>query len=65
MIGGMHDEMNPEDIKKEGHLIPNSRTYLCSNGSHMSMYNDQLNYFTNLVAFLKDVGGGQFVPDKK
>jgi pimeloyl-ACP methyl ester carboxylesterase len=35
VIGGMQDEMNPEDIKKEGQLIPNSRTYLCPNGSHM------------------------------
>jgi proline iminopeptidase len=65
VIGGMYDEMNPEDIKKEGHLIPNSRTYLCPNGSHMSMYDDQLNYFTNLISYLKDVESGQFVPDKK
>jgi proline iminopeptidase len=65
VIGGMYDEMNPEDIKREGHLIPNSRTYLCPNGSHMSMYDDQSNYFTNLIAYLKDVESGQFVPDKK
>jgi len=65
VIGGMNDEMNPEDIKKEGHLIPNSRTYLCPNGSHMSMYDDQSNYFTQLLSFLKDVESGQFVPDKK
>ena len=65
VIGGMNDEMNPEDIQKEGYLIPNSRTYLCPNGSHMSMYDDQLNYFTHLVAYLKDVQNGEFVPDKK
>ena len=65
VIGGMHDEMNPEDIKKEGRLIPNSRTYLCPNGSHLSMYDDQVNYFTQLVTYLKDVDNGQFVPDKK
>jgi len=65
VIGGMNDEMNPEDMKKEGFLIPNSRTYLCPNGAHMAMYDDQQNYFTNLVAFLKDVDGGKFVADKK
>ncbi|MFI5153244.1 MAG: proline iminopeptidase-family hydrolase [Chitinophagales bacterium] len=65
VIGGMFDEMNPEDMKKEGRLIPNSRTFLCPNGSHMSMYDDQQNYFTNLIAFLKDVDEGKFQPDKK
>jgi proline iminopeptidase len=65
VIGGMFDEMNPEDLKKEGHLLPNSRTYLCPNGSHMSMYDDQINYFSNLIAYLKDVENGQFVPDRK
>jgi proline iminopeptidase len=65
VIGGMHDEMNPEDMKKEGKLIPNSRTYLCPNGSHLSMYDDQQNYFTNLVGFLKDVENNQFKPDAK
>lgn len=24
-LGGVYDEMNPEDMKKEGQLIPNSR----------------------------------------
>jgi len=65
VIGGMNDEMNPEDMKKEGSLIPNSRTYLCPNGAHMAMYDDQQNYFTNLIAFLKDVDSGKFVADKK
>ena len=65
VIGGMHDEMNPEEMKREGQLLPNSRTYLCPNGSHMSMYDDQQNYFRNLIGFLKDVQNGQFVADKK
>lgn len=65
VLGGMYDEMNPEDMKKEGQLIPNSRTYLCPNGSHLSMYDDQQNYFTNLIAFLKDVEENKFAPDKK
>jgi proline iminopeptidase len=65
VIGGMNDEMNPEDMKREGQLLPNSRTYLCPHGSHMSMYDDQQNYFRNLLGFLKDVDSGQFVADKK
>jgi proline iminopeptidase len=65
VLGGMNDEMNPEDMKKEGQMIPNSRTYLCPAGSHMSMYDDQDNYFRELLRFLKDVDGGSFQPDKK
>ena len=65
VIGGMNDEMNPEDMRKEGKLIPNSRTYLCPNGSHLSMYDDQQNYFTNLIGFLKDVESNKFLADKK
>ena len=57
--------MNPESIKKEGQMLPNSRTYLCPNGSHMAMYDDQQNYFTNLIAFIKDVEANKFVADKK
>ncbi len=61
----MYDEMNPEDMKKEGNQIPNSRTYLCPNGSHLAMYDDQQNYFTSLVGFLKDVENNKFKPDAK
>ncbi len=65
VLGGIHDEMNPEDMKREGQLIPNSRTYLCPNGGHLSMYDDQQNYFTNLIAFLDDVDRNRFTADKK
>jgi proline iminopeptidase len=65
VLGGMYDEMSPDDMKKEGKLIPNSRTYLCPNGSHLSMYDDQQNYFTSLVGFLKDVENNKFKPDAK
>lgn len=65
VIGGMYDEMNPDDMRKEGQLIPNSRTYLCPNGSHLSMYDDQQNYFTHLIGFLKDVESNQFTADNK
>ena len=65
VLGGQYDEMNPEDMKREGRLIPNSRTYLCPNGGHLSMYDDQQNYFASLVAFLKDVDENKFTADKK
>jgi proline iminopeptidase len=51
--------MNPEDIKREASLIPNSRALICE-GSHLSMYDDQQNYFNGLIKFLKEVHAGNF-----
>jgi proline iminopeptidase len=65
VIGAKYDEMKPADMVREGQLIPNSRTYICPNGSHTAMYDDQQNYFNNLISFLKDVQGGTFTPDPK
>jgi proline iminopeptidase len=58
-IGGTYDTMNPDDIRREGRLIPRSRV-LITNGSHMCMYDDQQTYFKGLIKFLKDVDGGRF-----
>ena len=65
VLGGIHDEMNPESMKKEGLLLPYSRTYLCPEGSHMAMYDDQLRYFSTLIRFLKEVDEGTFKADIK
>ncbi|MCS3795061.1 proline iminopeptidase-family hydrolase [Niastella sp. OAS944] len=65
VLGGMKDEMNPDDMHREGQLIPNSRTFLCTEGSHMAMYDDQLAYFNALITFLKQVDEGTFKGDLK
>ena len=59
LIGAKYDEMNPEDIKKMGRLIPNSRVGICENGSHLAMWDDQEAYFRHLLGFLKDVQAGR------
>lgn len=65
VLGGVYDEMDPNSMKREAQLIPSSRFYLCPGGSHMSMYDDQHNYFNALIGFLKDVDAERFVADKK
>jgi proline iminopeptidase len=65
VLGGVYDEMNPESMKKEGRMLPNSRTYLCPQGSHMAMYDDQQRYFNTLTTFLKEVDEGTFKADTK
>lgn len=65
VLGGMKDEMNPESMKKEAQLLPNSRLYLCPEGSHMAMYDDQNNYFNALITFLQEVEKGRFKPEHR
>ena len=60
VIGARYDEMNPDDIRKMGTLLPNSRVAICENGSHLAMWDDQEAYFAALIGFLKDVDGGRF-----
>ena len=58
-IGGTYDTMDPEHMKWMSTQLPHGRFLLCPNGSHMSMYDDQKNYFPGLVQFIKDVDAGR------
>lgn len=60
-IGGKHDTMDPEHMKWVSTQVQNGRSITCPNGSHMSMYDDQKNYFPGLIQFIKDVDEGKKV----
>lgn len=64
LIVGEHDTMSPDDIRRMGKLIPNSRV-IVTKGSHMSMYDDQETYFRELTRFVKEVEAGTFRGDGK
>ena len=64
LIGATHDEMNPDDIRRMGKLIPHARVTICPNGSHMSMWDDQEVYFQALLGFFRDVEAGRFPEGK-
>ena len=57
---GRFDEMNPDDIKREGSLVPHSRVLICEKGSHLAMWDDQQTYFAGLLKFIDDVEAGRF-----
>jgi proline iminopeptidase len=61
---GRYDTMSVDDIRRMGKLIPKSRV-IVTNGSHLSMYDDQQNYFRELLRFIDDVEAGRFKPDRK
>src|SRR5216683_6158168 len=52
---GRFDTMSVADIERMGSLIPHARVAVCERGSHCSMYDDQENYFRDLIRFIKDV----------
>lgn len=63
-IGGKYDTMDPEHMKWMSTQVQNGRYLYCPNGSHMSMYDDQKNYFPGLIQFIKDVDDGNFKAEK-
>ncbi len=63
-IGGTYDTMDPEHMKWMSTQVQQGRFLLCPTGSHMSMYDDQKDYFPGLIEFIKDVDGGSFTVKK-
>ncbi len=59
-IGATHDTMDPEHMKWMATQVQQGRFLLCPNGSHLSMWDDQENFFPGLIRFLKDVDSGNF-----
>ena len=55
VMGAIHDEMNPESIRREARLIPNARLFMSDKGSHLAMWDDQTSYFRALLGFLRDL----------
>ncbi|HVZ26840.1 MAG TPA: proline iminopeptidase-family hydrolase [Sediminibacterium sp.] len=59
-IGGMHDTMDPEHMKWMATQVQQGRSLICPEGSHCSMWDDQLHYFPGLISFIHDVDNGRF-----
>lgn len=59
VIGGTHDTMDPEHMKKMSEWVQNGSFLLCPNGSHMSMYDDQEAYMAGLIKFILGVNQGK------
>jgi proline iminopeptidase len=55
VLGGRHDTMDPTFLEMMATRIPNGSSYICENGSHMAMYDDQEAYFNALLGFLSSL----------
>jgi proline iminopeptidase len=54
-IGAKYDEMDPSDMVKMARMMPNASSFICPNGSHLCMWDDQQTYFRGLIPFLKSL----------
>ncbi|MEM7548724.1 MAG: proline iminopeptidase-family hydrolase [Bacteroidota bacterium] len=59
-IGAQFDTMDPEHMKWMSTQVQNGRYLHCPNGSHLSQFDDQKNFFNGLIAFIRDVDGEKF-----
>lgn len=64
IIAGKYGTMNPDDIRRMGQLIPNSRVVI-TEGSHLQLYDAQEQYFRELTRFIHDVEKGTFSAERK
>lgn len=65
VVGGEFDTMDPAHMKWMSTQVQQGRYLYCPTGSHLSMYDDQKDYFPGLIQFIKDVDAGTFKGDKK
>ncbi len=55
VIGSKFDTMKPEHMEWMSKEVKNGQYLFCPNGSHLSQYDDQKNYFKGVVDFVKKV----------
>jgi proline iminopeptidase len=53
VIGAKNDTMDPKYMQWMAKQFPKGTYLYCANGSHMSMYDDQVTYMTGLINFIK------------
>lgn len=55
VIGAQYDTMDPGHMEWMSKEVQNGRFLFCPNGSHLSQYDDQKNYFEGIISFINNV----------
>ncbi len=58
-IGAKFDTMDPEHMKWMADQLPKGHHLYCPNGSHLTFYDDQANFFPGLIQFIQNVDQGK------
>ena len=59
VIGARYDTMDPKHMERMAGAVKDGHFLYCEDGSHLCMYDQQLTYFTGLLAFLNAVSAGK------
>lgn len=63
-IGAQHDTMDPEHMKWMSKQVKQGQFLYCPNGSHMSMWDDQIIYMDGVIKFMKEVDAGTWKKER-
>ena len=55
VMGAKYYELAPDDLREMAELIPDAHAWISEKGSHFAMYDDRIEYFTELLTFLKSL----------
>lgn len=55
VLGGRYDTMDPAFLEMMATRLANGTSYICENGSHMALYDDQEAYFSALLDYLSSL----------
>ena len=58
VIGAAHDTMDPQHMAWMAEQLPNGRSLICPDGSHLVQYDDPDHFFPGLLQFIEDVDEG-------
>ncbi len=59
MIGAKFDTMDPNAMEEQSKLVKKGRYLFCSNGSHLSMWDDQQVFMNGVIQFIQDVNANE------
>lgn len=54
VIGAKYDTMDPKHMEWMSKEVQNGQYLFCPNGSHLSQYDDQKNYFKGIIQFIRN-----------
>jgi proline iminopeptidase len=54
-IGAQYDTMDPEGMRRIANSVQNGTFLYCSEGGHMTMYDDADRYFNGIIDFLDNL----------
>ena len=55
MVGATHDTMDPAAMKRQSDYVQNGQFLLCSNGSHLCMWDDRETFMNGVAAFIASI----------